>query len=389
MAEDYYQVLGVSRSATEAEIKKAYRKLARKYHPDMNPGNKSAEEKFKQLSAAFEVVSDPKKRKLYDEFGEDAAKIGFDEKKAETLRAYKAAAARGGVGEGGPFAGGGGADFGDLFEDLFGRAGAGGDGPGGFGFSTDEGIAPRGPARGEDLTTRIQLSLSEAINGTEKTLSITRPGRCPTCGGAGEKGPVTKCPTCGGTGRAKRNLGPLSFSGACPTCGGTGRAAKPCDTCGGTGRVTETQRITVKIPPGVQTGSQVRLAGQGAAGYRGGPPGDLFIETEVLPHPLVRREGDDLYLEVPITVPEAMFGSEIRVPTFSGDVTVKIPPGSQSGKKMRLRGRGVPSLKGSGRGDLYLVLKVVLPDSSNADARAAAERMKSSYARDVREDVRL
>jgi len=389
MAEDYYQVLGVSRSATEAEIKKAYRKLARKYHPDMNPGNKSAEEKFKQLSAAFEVVSDPKKRKLYDEFGEDAAKIGFDEKKAETLRAYKAAAARGGGGEGGPFAGGGGADFGDLFEDLFGRAGAGGDGPSGFGFSTDEGIAPRGPARGEDLTTRIQLSLSEAINGTEKTLSITRPGRCPTCGGAGEKGPVTKCPTCGGTGRAKRNLGPLSFSGACPTCGGTGRAAKPCDTCGGTGRVTETQRITVKIPPGVQTGSQVRLAGQGAAGYRGGPPGDLFIETEVLPHPLVRREGDDLYLEVPITVPEAMFGSEIRVPTFSGDVTVKIPPGSQSGKKMRLRGRGVPSLKGSGRGDLYLVLKVVLPDSSNADARAAAERMKSSYARDVREDVRL
>jgi DnaJ-class molecular chaperone len=139
----------------------------------------------------------------------------------------------------------------------------------------------------------------------------------------------------------------------------------------------------------VQTGSQVRLAGQGAAGYRGGPPGDLFIETEVLPHPLVRREGDDLYLEVPITVPEAMFGSEIRVPTFSGDVTVKIPPGSQSGKKMRLRGRGAPSLKGSGRGDQYLVLKVVLPDSSNADARAAAERMKSSYGGDVREDVRL
>jgi len=387
MAEDYYQVLGVSRTASEPEIKKAYRKLARKYHPDVNPGNKSAEEKFKQVSGAFEVLSDPKKRRLYDEFGEDASKIGFDEKKAEALRAYRAAASRGGVGEGGPMPGGG-ADFGDLFEDLFGRAGAG-EGPGGFHFGAEEGLEQRGPTRGEDLRTRVQLSLSEAVSGTEKTLSITRPGRCPVCGGTGERGPVTTCPTCGGSGRARRNLGPLSFAGACPTCGGTGKASKPCDDCDGTGRVSETQRITVKIPPGVQTGSQVRLAGQGAAGLRGGPPGDLYIETEVLPHPLVRREGDDLYLEVPITVPEAMFGSEIRVPTFSGDVTVKIPPGSQSGKKMRLRGRGVPSLRGSGRGDQYLVLKVVVPDANNAEARAAAERMRNSYAQDVRSDVRL
>src|SRR5262249_8489151 len=158
----------------------------------------------------------------------------------------------------------------------------------------------------------------------------------------------TTCPTCNGTGRVRRGGGRLSFAVTCPTCQGTGKAAKPCETCGGTGRVEETVRLTVKIPPGVQTGSRVRLAGQGAAGDRGGPPGDLYIETEVLPHPLVRREGNDLMLDLPVTVPEALLGSEVRVPTFSGDVTVKIPPGSQSGRKMRLKGRGVPSLKGNG-----------------------------------------
>jgi molecular chaperone DnaJ len=384
MAEDYYQTLGVSRSATAAEIKKAYRKLARKYHPDVNPGNKSAEEKFKQVSSAFEVLSDPKKRKLYDEFGEDAAKIGWDEKKAEALRAYKNAAAQGGGGvhfEPGE----GNVNFEEILGDLFGSARGDGGGVDFFGG----GARATGPRRGEDLTTRVQLPLAEAVNGTERALSITRPGRCPTCSGAGTRGPVGTCPTCKGTGRTRRATGGLFFQGACPTCKGTGRAAQPCETCEGTGRVEETQRITVKIPPGVQTGSQVRLAGQGGAGTRGGPPGDLFIETEVLPHPLVRREGNDLYLELPITVPEAVFGGEVRVPTFSGDVTVKIPPGSQSGRKMRLRGRGVPSLRGSGRGDLYLDLKVMVPNGSDPEARAAAEKMRNAYRGDVRADVRL
>ncbi len=386
MAEDYYQTLGVSKSASDAEIKKAYRKLARKYHPDVNPGNKSAEEKFKQVSGAFEVLSNPQKRKLYDEFGEDAAKIGFDEKKAETLRSYRNAAQSGGgrvhFGGEGP----GGVDLGDLFGDLFNRAGRG---EGADFFSSDEMEQQSGPARGEDLHTRVQLTLNEAVNGTQRSLNITRPGVCPTCKGSGHQGRPVKCPTCGGTGRARRSVGGVSFTGACPTCNGTGRAAKPCETCGGEGRVPTTQSLTVTIPPGVHSGSQVRLAGQGAAGVRGGPPGDLFIETEVLPHPVFKREGDNLHVDLPITVPEAIFGGDVRVPTFGGDVTVKVPPGSQSGRKLRVKGRGVPALKGNDKGDLYLTLKVMVPEGADADAKEAAEKMKKSYVRDVRADVRL
>ncbi len=386
MAEDYYQILGVSKNASDAEIKKAYRKLARKHHPDVNPGNKSAEEKFKQVSGAFEVLSNPQKRKLYDEFGEDAARIGYDEKKAETLRAYRNAQQSGGgrvhFGGEGP----GGFDLGDLFGDLFGRAERGG---GAEFFSTEEMGQQSGPRRGEDLHTRVQLTLNEAVQGTQRTLTITRPGICPTCQGKGQRGPLVTCPTCGGTGRARRSVGGVSFTGACPTCNGTGKAAKTCETCSGEGRVETTQTLTVTIPPGVHSGSQVRLAGQGAAGVRGGPPGDLYIEVDVLPHPVFKREGDNLLMDLPITVPEAMFGGEVRVPTFAGDVTVKIPPGSQSGRRLRVKGRGVPALKRNGQGDLYLTLKVMVPDSADPDAKEAAERMKKSYLRDVRADVRL
>ena len=355
MADDYYQVLGVSRSASAEEIKKAYRKLARKHHPDVNPGNRGAEEKFKQLSSAFEVLSDPKKRQLYDEFGADAEKIGFDEKKAATYRAYREAgrpgASPGGMPEGfgGQGFGGPDVDLGDLFGELFGkRRGA----PGGMGGMGGMG-APE-PARGQDLTTKVQVSLAEAVRGTERNLTVTRPGRCEVCGGSGHTGSVGRCRTCGGTGRAKRAVGPLQMSGACPSCEGTGQSATPCPACGGSGVREETKRISVKIPAGVATGSQVRLAGQGAAGVLGGPSGDLFIETEVIPHPLVRREGDDLYVDLPVTVPEAVQGAEVTVPTFTGEVTLRVPPGSQSGRKLRLKGRGVPSLKGRAAGDLVL-----------------------------------
>jgi molecular chaperone DnaJ len=381
MAEDLYQLLGVSRSASADELKKAYRKLAKKYHPDVNPGSKQAEEKFKQVSAAFDVLSDPKKRALYDEFGEDAARLGFDEKKAEAFRQYRQAGASGGGAPGGGVGfdfGAEGVDLGDLFGDLFGRARGGG-----------RTTARRGPGRGEDLTTHLRVSLKDAVTGTERSLSITRPARCSSCEGTGERGKVSICPTCKGTGRLKQGRGPLSFAGACPTCGGSGRAAAPCPACGGNGLQEETKRVTVKIPPGVHTGSQVRLAGQGAAGPLGGPPGDLFIEIEVDEHPLLRREGDDLTLDVPITVPEAMFGAKIQVPTFGGDVTVTVPEGSQSGRKLRLRGQGVPSLKGNGRGDLYLNLRVVLPEKPSSEVRAAAEKLGQAYPKDVRAEVVL
>lgn len=399
MAEDFYTVLGVSRSASQEDIKKAYRKAARQYHPDVNPGDKAAEEKFKQVSSAFDVLSDERKRKLYDEFGEDAAKFGYDEQKAQQYRAYRAAQRGGaGAGVGGIPFGGEGVDLGDLFGEIFGGGRRGGRARGGgptggipfdLGDLTGAGAEQAGPQRGEDMTAKVVLTLADAVTGTERALLITRPGKCKTCAGQGAQGPITTCPTCGGSGQARAGMGPLQFSRTCPTCLGSGRAAKPCGTCGGDGRVEESQRVTVKLPAGVQTGSKVRLAGQGAAGVRGGPPGDLFIETEIEEHPLVRREGDDLYMDLPITVPEAIRGGEVRVPTFTGEVTVTIPPGSQSGRKMRLRGKGVPHLKGGGTGDLYLNLMVTVPPADRPEAKQAAELLERAYPSDVRADVKL
>ncbi|MBI3182009.1 MAG: DnaJ domain-containing protein [Myxococcales bacterium] len=383
MAEDYYQILGVPRTTSLEGLKKAYRRLARKYHPDVNPGNRAAEEQFKKISSAFEVLSNSKKRALYDELGPAAEKIGFDEKKAAAYRAYRAAQA----GRGAPFGGPGfdaeafGREFdlGDLFGDLFGR---------GFGVEGPAARA-RGPARGEDLHTKIGVSLAEAVAGTERVLAVRRAGRCPDCEGRGQAGPTSTCRTCRGTGRARRAVGGLQMSGACPNCNGTGRSGEPCGTCAASGLLEELKRLTVKIPPGVRSGSRVRLAGQGAQGPAGGPPGDLFVQTEVSEHPLVRREGDDLHMDLPITVPEAILGAEVRVPTFGGDVTVKVPPISQSGTKMRLKGRGVPDLRSGKRGDLYLVLKVMVPDSGDGEVRTAAERLKGGYRSDVRAELRL
>jgi len=395
MAEDFYQLLGVARTAPADELKKAYRKLAKKYHPDMNPGNKAAEEKFKQISVAFDVLSDPKKRALYDEFGEDAIKMGFDEKKAEAFRAYRSAGMggeRGGGGGAGGFDFGGNADVNSIFEQIFrGMGGTGGFDPFGGGAAASAAAGTGRPAamRGEDLTARVQVTLPEVVKGAERTLALTRPGRCPKCEGTGDQGKPGKCPTCNGTGRTRTSRGPLSFSGACPTCAGTGRAAKPCPECEGSGLVEETQRLTVKIPPGVDSGSKVRVGGQGAAGTRGAPPGDLYLETEVQEHPLVRREGPDLHMDLPITVPEAMLGAEVRVPTFDGDVTVTVPPDSQSGRRLRLRGKGVPPLKGGPRGDLYLTLRVMVPPSDGDKAKEAVQALKDAYRGDVRADVRL
>ncbi|HVE83472.1 MAG TPA: DnaJ C-terminal domain-containing protein, partial [Myxococcales bacterium] len=299
-------------------------------------------------------------------------------------------------GRGGPagFDFGGDVDVNSIFEQIFRGSGGAGSGAG-FdpfgegGFRAGPTSARVGPARGEDLAAKVQVTLPEALKGVERALVLTRPGACPRCKGSGDQGKPGKCETCSGTGRV-RGRGAVFFSGgACPTCGGTGRAAQPCPECSGTGLQEEEQRLTVKIPAGVATGSQVRLAGQGAAGPRGGPPGDLYIQTEVLEHPLVRREGSDLHMDLPITVPEAVLGAEVRVPTFDGDVTVTVPAESQSGRKLRLRGRGMPSLKGGARGDLYLTLRVMVPPAGNAEAKAAVEALKDAYRADVRADVRL
>jgi molecular chaperone DnaJ len=376
---DLYDVLGVAKTATPDELKKAYRRLAKKHHPDVNPGDKKAEEKFKEVSAAFEVLSDPEKRKLYDEFGPDAAKLGFDAEKAKAYRQYRAQPSGAG---GMPFdfgdAAEGGIDFGEIFGDLFGGGG---------------GRRRRGPpaARGgEDIEGQVEIDLRDAVLGTTRAVTVTRPATCEVCHGTGARGGKrATCPTCHGTGKARSSRGPVSFSGSCPTCGGSGEVGEACRNCGGSGVVSQQVNLEVKIPAGVDTGSRVRLAGQGAAGRNGGPPGDLFIQVVVRPHPQVTRTGDDLELRLPVTVPEAMLGGEVSLPTFEGNVALKVPAGSQSGRKLRLRGKGVPHLKGGGRGDLYAVLQVMVPEDSGDAARKAAEALTGLYKSPVRAELHL
>ncbi|MBL9037982.1 MAG: J domain-containing protein [Archangium sp.] len=307
MVKDYYQRLGVTRHASADEIKKAYRALAKKHHPDMNPGNKAAEEAFKGVTEAFEVLGDAKKRRLYDEFGDDAAKLGWDEKKAEQFRSYRSGG--GAQGFPGGFPGGGDVDFESLINEMF-SGGRGGRG------------RRNGPRAGADLSTTVAMTLREAVLGGERDLSIN--GR----------------------------------------------------------------RVTVKVPAGVETGSRIRLAGQGEPGERGGPAGDVYVDIEVLEHPLVRREGNDLYLDLPVTVREAMNGAQIPVPTFAGGGTMTIRPGTQSGTKLRLRGQGVPDLRKGPPGDMYLVVQIRLPPASDATTQAV-EQLERAYVGNVRGDLAL
>lgn len=309
--QDYYQRLGVGRGASADEIKKAYRKLAKQYHPDHNPGDKVAEEKFKSLNEAFEVLSDAKKRRMYDEFGDDAAKLGWDEKKAEQFRAYRSGG--GGFPGGGGFAGGGmpGVDFEDLLSQMFGGQVRGGGG------------RRHGPRAGGDLNAELEVTLADAVLGGEKTI------------------------------------------------------------------VLNGKRLSVKIPAGVETGSRIRLAGQGEPGDRGGPPGDLFIDVIVAEHALVRRDGQDLHLELPVTIGEAALGAEVRVPVFGGSGHVTLRPGTQSGTKLRLKGKGVPGLRGGPAGDLYLMVAIKLPEHLDEESRKAIHKLDKHYGTDVRAKLAL
>ncbi|MDX2169798.1 MAG: molecular chaperone DnaJ [Deltaproteobacteria bacterium] len=388
---DLYAALGVAKTATADEIKKAYRKLARKHHPDVNPGNRAAEEKFKAISEANDILGDPEKRKLYDEFGMAGVQSGFD---ADQARAYRDQAASwqrrgGGRGsDGGDFAGGFGGyeNLDDIFGDIFGQAGRGAGGGGGGmrgGFG--------GQMAGGDAESEMTIDLLDAVRGLSTAVSIQRQEECPTCHGSGaDPATVVSCPECKGKGRVQVAQGPMQFTRTCPRCGGSGQtSSKPCATCNGAGARLTTERLNVHIPAGVDSGSRVRVAGKGSPGHNGGPAGDLYIRVTVRPHPLLERRGDDLHMDLPVTVSEAVVGASVEVPTPDGAVRVKIPAHSQSGRQLRVKERGVPHLRGGGRGDLYLRLVVQPPDREAEAAADAARALDAYYTRSPREGLRL
>jgi molecular chaperone DnaJ len=321
---DLYKVLGVSKKASDEEIKKAYRKLARKYHPDRNPDDAEAEERFKEVQGAYDTLSDPEKRKEYDGGGMFA---GFG--------------GRGGPAGGQPFGGApGGADFGDILSNLFGRGGG-------------HGGAQARQQRGRDLETEVSLSFDQAVNGAQIGVAVPKAERCDTCHGSGAKpgtGPVT-CPRCEGRGIDAQSQGFFSISQPCPQCGGAGQIVEdPCPTCGGSGLTRQTKRYKVNVPPGVKDGARIRLAGKGEAGPRGGPPGDLYVTTRVSASPVFDRlDGGNLEVTVPITVAEALRGATIEVPTLDGSKKIKVPAGTRHGTIQRLRGEGAPKPRGKGR----------------------------------------
>ncbi|MGE0067136.1 MAG: molecular chaperone DnaJ, partial [Solirubrobacterales bacterium] len=341
----------VSKDASDEEIKKAYRKLARKYHPDRNPDDPAAEEKFKEISAAHDVLADPEKRKEYDQAGQFA-----------------------GFGGGNPFGGGGaqaggfGADLGDIFS-MFNRGGG-------------RRARPE-PVRGRDLETEVQLSFDQAVNGDQINVTVAKAEQCQTCHGSGAKpgtSPVT-CPRCEGRGIDNQSQGFFSISQPCPQCGGAGQIIEdPCPTCGGSGLTQQTKRYKVNVPAGVKDGTRIRLAGKGEAGPRGGPPGDLYVTTRVAASPVFKRLDDgNLEVTVPISIPEALRGGTIEVPTLSGSKKIKVAPGTRHGAIQRLKGEGPPRPKGKGRGDIRYRLEIEVPKELSDEQREAADKLAEAF----------
>jgi molecular chaperone DnaJ len=377
MTKDFYKILGVKKDATAEAIKKAYRKLARKWHPDLNPGNKEAELKFKEISEAYDALGDDKKRKLYDEFGQDGLQSGFDAEKARQYKNWSSfQQAQSGAG-GQPF--GRYHSYEDIFGDVFGFRGEG------SGFGT------RGPVAGRDLEHEMTLDLISALKGLDTELAMQKVTACSSCRGSGTdpKSTLSTCTACGGSGRINVAQGPMQFTKTCSQCNGQGRIGKPCSLCGGSGRVMGTERIRVSIPAGVKEGSRVRVAGKGEPGLDGGPAGDLYLVIRIQPHPILTREGDNLHMEVPITIREAMAGATITIPTVDGAVNVKVPPGSQSGQTLKLRGKGAVNPKTKERGDLLAKIIVKVPKTDDREILEAAGKMDRFYKDDVRGSIRL
>jgi molecular chaperone DnaJ len=366
---DFYEVLGVSRKASDKEIKSAYRKLARKWHPDVNPGNAEAEERFKRISQAYEVISDAEKRAKYDQYGQ----------------AWQQAQQTGSW-QGGDFGNFvyqtyGAGSFSDLFGDLFGQFRTGPTG-------RSAARAQVGPERGQDIAHELAIEFAEAMQGAQKALALSIADRCPDCDGLGGK--TQTCPACGGTGQG--GSGFLGFGSSCPQCQGTGQqVVSRCGSCGGTGEVLRSRRLNVKIPAGVDTGAKIRLAGEGGRGMRGGPAGDLILTLRVHPHRFFHREGDDIDIKLPITVTEAALGGKIAAPTVNGGVTLTIPPGTQTGQKFRLRGQGAPKRGGSDRGDQYVEVYITAPKHLDKRQKELLEELAGTLTEDPREglEVRL
>ena len=356
---DYYEVLGVGRSASDDEIKKAYRKLAKQYHPDLNPGNKEAEQKFKEINEAYEVLSDKDKKARYDQFGHAGVDPNF------------------GAGGGGFGGFDGSFDFGDL-GDIFGSFFGGG-------FGGGSRASRNGPQRGESLRVGLTISFEEAAFGCEKEVSVDRVDQCPTCKGSGCEAGTTPevCSQCGGTGQVQQRrqtpMGVFATTTTCPRCGGKGKIIhSPCKDCNGTGQQRRRKTIKVSIPAGIDDGQTISLRGQGNAGRNGGPAGDLLIVISVQPHPLFRREGTSVLCQAPITFTQAVLGGELEIPTIDGKVKYDIPEGTQTGTTFRLKGKGIPVLNGRGRGDQYVTVYIETPKNLNREQKEALKKFSQT-----------
>jgi molecular chaperone DnaJ len=352
---DYYEILGIEKNASEAEIKKAFKRLAMKHHPDRNPDNKESEEMFKEAKEAYEILMDPQKRSAYDQFGH----AGVDHSS--------------GMGGGGF---GAGASFSDIFGDVFGDI---------FGGSSGRSGGGARAYRGDDLQYNLELNLEEAVHGTQVDVRIPTHIACDECDGSGAKKGTTPstCPTCGGVGQVRMQQGFFSLQQTCPRCHGRGKViTDPCGKCHGQGRIQKHKTLAVKIPAGVDNGDRIRLSGEGEVGEHGGPPGDLYVQIGVRPHPIFERDGQDLFCEVPINMVTAALGGEMEVPTLDGRVKLKIPPETQSGKQFRLRGKGVRSVRGGQLGDLMCKVNVETPVNLTKRQKELLEELNLSLQKD-------